>query len=483
GGNIRPISAFENFEWTPSVAADGRILYARWDYIDRFNGPFMSLWSTNAIGTNPQLVYGNFTERPQCVFEARAVPNSQKLVFTAAAHHSNMGGSLVLLDRTRGTEYERPLTRLTPDACFPETEGWPRHYYANPYPLSEEYFLVAWSDKPLPPHSFVTTDERNPVDPLGIYLYDAFGNLELLHRDPNIASMYPIPVRPRRKPPAHPRTVDWNGAQEGRFLVQDVYQGLEGIKRGSVKRLRIIGVPPKTQPHMNSPSLGISKEDPGKFILGTVPVEEDGSAHFCVPSGIPIFLQALDQSGLVVQTMRSLTYVQPGQTLSCVGCHESRELAPVVGGRPLAVRREPSKITPGPDGSWPLRFDRLVQPVLDKSCVSCHKDDSGNEKAASFALTSDNSYQNLLEFADKDLEKLAFERDVSVVGDCVAGDSKLFALLTEQGGHEGVHLDADSLNRLITWMDVYAQKLGSFSADQERQLYALRLKLSPMLAE
>ncbi|MHC4073202.1 MAG: TolB family protein, partial [Planctomycetota bacterium] len=38
GGNIRPISAFENFEWTPSVAADGRILYARWDYIDRFNG-------------------------------------------------------------------------------------------------------------------------------------------------------------------------------------------------------------------------------------------------------------------------------------------------------------------------------------------------------------------------------------------------------------------------------------------------------------
>ena len=483
GGNIRPISAFENFEWTPSVAADGRILYARWDYIDRFNGPFMSLWSTNAIGTNPQLVYGNFTERPQCVFEARAVPNSQKLVFTAAAHHSNMGGSLVLLDRTRGTEYERPLTRLTPDVCFPETEGWPRHYYANPYPLSEEYFLVAWSDKPLPPHSFVTTDERNPVGPLGIYLYDAFGNLELLHRDPKIASMYPIPIRRRRKPPAHPRTVDWNGAQEGRFLVQDVYQGLDGIKRGSVKRLRIIGVPPKTQPHMNSPSLGISKEDPGKFVLGTVPVEEDGSAHFRVPSGISVFFQALDQSGLAVQTMRSLTYVQPGQTLSCVGCHESRELAPVAGKRPLAVRREPSKITPGPDGSWPLRFDRLVQPVLDKSCVSCHKTDSGNERAARFVLTIDHSYLNLLAFADKDLEKLAFERDASVVGHCVAGDSKLLALLNAEGGHEGVHLDADSLNRLIMWMDVYAQKLGSFSADQERKLYSLRREMSPLLAE
>ncbi|UCE47818.1 MAG: discoidin domain-containing protein, partial [Phycisphaerales bacterium] len=85
GGDIRPISAFENFEWTPSVAADGRILYARWDYIDRFNGPFMSLWSTNPTGTNPQLVYGNFTTKPQCVFEARPIPNSHKLVFTAAA--------------------------------------------------------------------------------------------------------------------------------------------------------------------------------------------------------------------------------------------------------------------------------------------------------------------------------------------------------------------------------------------------------------
>jgi len=483
GTNIRPISAFENFEWTPSVAADGRILYARWDYIDRFNGPFMSLWSTNPTGTNPQLVYGNFTTKPQCVFEARPIPDSQKLVFTAAAHHSNMGGSLVLLDRTRGTEYDKPLTRLTPDVCFPETEGWPRHYYANPYPLSEEYFLVAWSDKPLPGRTFLPGDELNPVNPLGIYLYDAFGNLELLHRDPNIASMYPIPVRPRRKAPAHPRMVDWAGSQEGRFFVQDVYAGLSGIKRGFVKRLRIVGVPPKTQPHMNSPKLGVSKEDPGKFVLGTIPVESDGSAYFRAPSGVSVFFQAIGRDGLAVQTMRSLTYVQPGQTLSCVGCHESRELSPIAGGRPMAARREPSRITPGPEGSWPLRFDRLVQPVLDNLCVSCHKSDGDDEKAARFALTADQSYQNLMSFADKDLEKLAFERDYSIAGDCVAEESRLLALLTEEDGHEGVQLDADSFNRLVTWMDVYAQKLGSFSPEQERRLYALRRKMRPLLAE
>jgi len=474
GRNIRPISAFENFEWTPSVAADGRILYARWDYIDRFNGPFMSLWSTNPNGTNPQLVYGNFTKKPQCVFEARAIPNSQKLVFTAAAHHSNMGGSLVLLDRTRGTEFDRPLTRLTPDACFPETEGWPKHYYANPYPLSEQFFLVAWSDKPLPPHSFVTTDERNPVNPLGIYLYDAFGNLELLHRDPDIAAMYPIPVRPRIKPPAHPEMVDWNGPQEGRFLVQDVYRGLTGIERGSAGSLRIIGVPPKTQPHMNNPSLGVSREDPGKFVLGTVPVESDGSAYFRVPSGISLFFQALDRDGYAVQTMRTLTYIQPGRTLSCIGCHESRDLAPLRGPRPIAARRPPSRITPGPPGSWPLRFDRLVQPVLDKSCVSCHGPAGDDPKALAFDLTPARS--------DKDLEKLAFEKDASIVNQCPARNSKLLAMLTAPHPHADVHLSPDALDRLTTWMDTYAQKLGSFSDDQEKQLKNLRQKITPLLA-
>jgi hypothetical protein len=480
GSNLRPISAFENFEWTPSVATDGRILYARWDYIDRFNGPFMSLWSTNPDGTNPQLVYGNFTTRPQCVFEARSVPNSHKLVFTAAAHHSNMGGSLVLLDRTRGTEFEPPLTRLTPEVCFPETEGWPRHYYANPYPLSEEFFLVAWSDKGLPPHTFVT-DDRNPVNPTGIYLYDAFGNLELLHRDPAIASMFPLPLRPRPKPSLLPDTVAWDGPQEGRFLLQDVYLGLTDVERGSIARLRIVAVPPKVQPHMNSPNLGVSAEDPGKFVLGTVPVEKDGSAYFRVPSGVPVFFQALDRDGLAVQTMRTLTYVQPNQTLSCIGCHEDRDATPPGRNIPLAAVREASKLTPGPSGSWPLRFDQLVQPVLEKHCVRCHGPNSDDEKAAKFDLTGAHAYQNMLSYGGEDLKKLAFEKPQSLVGDCPARKSKLLALLTEGAGHEGVRLDDDSFERLVTWMDTYAHRQGSFSPEQEEQLEQLRSDWSDLL--
>jgi len=483
GGEMRQISAFENFEWTPAVAADGRIIYARWDYIDRFNGPYESLWSTNPDGTNPQLVYGNFTSRPQCVFEAVPVPNSQRLMFTACAHHSNIGGSLVLLDRTQGTEEERPLQRVTPEVCFPETEGWPEHYYANPYPLSEDLYLVSWADRPLPPHTLCAVDDpRNPDNASGIYLYDSLGNLELLYRDPQIASMNPLAVRPRPKPPVVPSTVDFQVRQEGRLLLQDVYRGLSGAARGAVKRLRIVAVPPKVQPQMNSPNLGVSSEDPGKFVLGTVPVEEDGSAYFRVPSGVPLFFQALDGQGRMMQTMRTLTYVQPGQTASCIGCHEARDLAPPVRRTPLAARREPSKLTLGPEGTWPLRYDQLVQPVMDKLCVGCHKPDSGDAKAAALDLTAAKSYENLLAYGNNDLKQLAFEKPASLVGESPSMKSKLMALLTQEKGHAGVQLDADSYQRLVTWMDTYAQRQGSFSDAQEAQLREFRQALSEMIA-
>ena len=483
GGNPRPISAFENFEYTPAIAGDGRVLYTRWDYIDRFNGPFFSLWSTNPDGTNPQLVYGNYTVRPQVVSEARPIPRSHKLVFTASAHHSILGGSLVLLDRNLGTEDAAPIVRLTPEVPFPETEANVGAYYANPWPLSEQHFLAAWSHRSLPPHCRVDSTERNPVNALGLYLYDAFGNLSLLYRDPAISSGNPVPVRRQPQPPALAASARADDAAEGRFLLQDIYEGLPGVPRGAVKSLRVVGVPPKVQPHMNKPNIGISTEDPGKFLLGIAPVEADGSAYFRVPSGVSIFFQALDADGLALQTMRSLTYVTPRQTLACVGCHESRDSAPVAArAQPLAARREPSRLTPGPAGSWPLRYDQLVQPVLDTLCVSCHQPGSGVAAAARLDLTAPKSYDSLLQFGGRDLAKLAHERDRSFVGDCAARQSKLLALLRGGHGHAGVRLDADSFNRLVTWMDLYAQRQGHFSEQQEEQLLRLREKLSAMLA-
>ena len=125
GTGLCAISPFEMFEWEPSVANDGSILYARWDYIDRDNMPYMSLWTTRPDGTGTRMVYKNFTRIPHCVFEPRSIPNSDKIIFTASGHHSQTMGSLVRLDPGAGTEGADPITRLTPEVCFPEAEGWP----------------------------------------------------------------------------------------------------------------------------------------------------------------------------------------------------------------------------------------------------------------------------------------------------------------------------------------------------------------------
>jgi hypothetical protein len=475
GTKIWPVSAFETFEYTPSIAQDGRVLYCRWDYIDRFNGHFFSLWSSNPDGTNAQLVYGNYTVRPQATLEPRSIPHSNKMLFTAAAHHSITGGSLVLLDPSKGNEGEAPLTRLTPEVPFPETEENVGSYYANPWPLSEDFYLVSWSNRQLPPHGRYE-DDSNPVNAQGLYLCDRFGNLELLHRDPDISSMSPIPIQARPAPKMFSGLVHADGEQVGNVLLQDIYQGLTGIERGAIKRLRIVGVLPKVQPHMNTPSLGVSREETGKFIVGTVPVEPDGSAYFRIPSGLSVFFQALDGDGFALQTMRSLTYVQPGQTLSCIGCHESRYAAPGSQSM-LALARGPSKITPDVEGTWPLRFDTLVQPVMDQKCTSCHQASAPDAQAAKFDLSAGQAWQSLIGYANGDLSALVFERDASIPGDNPSRQSKLLKYLQADSLHRDAGLTREEMLRLAAWMDTYGQTQGAFSPAQEEQLTVLREEL------
>ncbi len=480
GRGMHAISAFENFEWTPSIARDGRILYARWDYIDRHNMPYMSLWATNPDGTNPQAVYGNYTKSPHCIFEARAIPNSNKLIFTASAHHAITAGSLVLFDPAVGCDGKDPITRLTPEVRFPETEGWPASYYANPWPLSEDFYLVAWSPQPIRKQG-----KKAAGNATGIYLYDRWGNLELLYRDPKISTLYPIPLRARPKPPIlSSAVVQDDEAPLSEVVVQDVYQGLAGVARGTVKRIRIVGVPAKTQPQMNRPPMGLTRDDPGKFVIGTAPVAADGSAYFRMPAGVLVFFQALDADGLAVQTMRTATYMQAGQRVSCVGCHDPRNTTPV-NTRLMATRRAPSKLTPGPEGSWPLRFDKLVQPVLDKRCVQCHNP-KGDAKAVKRAdLTPAKAYDALVNAGgNASLQRhvsTRYRQGYSTPGACTAATSPVLAMLRK--GHGDVKLSADEFARIATWMDLYAQRQGAFSNDQEKRLIELRTRMAKLFTE
>ncbi len=483
GGNLKAISAFESFEWTPSIDSDGKIIYARWDYVDRNNMPYMKLWSCLPDGTNPRLLWGNYTTNPHCTFDTMRIPGTSKYVGIASAHHSITGGSLIIIDPDRAIDGLDAITRITPEVCFPETEGWPATYYTNPYPLSEDYFLVSWSERKL-------INEGNSFAPnaLGIYLTDVFGNLEPIYRDAEISSMFPIPVRPRKLEPVQPSAVKWDGPQVGTFMLTDVYKGLTGIPIGTIKKLRIIAMPPKVQPWMNNPQLGVTVDDPGKCVLGTVSVENDGSANFYVPSGVSVFFQALDSSGRAVQTMRSLTYVQPGQKLGCVGCHEPRlTTPPASAAMPIAFRRSPSKIAPGPDGSWPLRFDKLVQPALNNHCISCHSQAGSDPKAKSIDLTNaDNAYNTLINYGAPSLREMvknAYSRGSSIAGEGCALNSKLLALLLSGKGHYNVKLDKDATDRLITWMDAYAQRLGSFSEKQEQELEQAKKDWAGILAK
>ena len=290
---------------------------------------------------------------------------------------------------------------------------------------------------------------------MGICYFDAAGQLEPLYRDPDMSTMYPIPVRPQPLPPILAAQTTPDGPQEGRFLLADVYRGLDQVKRGDVKRLRLVAVPPKTHPTMNFPRMGITADDCGKCVLGTVPVEADGSAWFRVPSGLTLFFQALDAQGLAVQTMRSAAYVQPGETVGCIGCHEPRHQTAST--RPvLAALGEPSRITPGPEGSWPLRFDRLIQPLLDQHCISCHAPGAKDAQAAKFDLTAAKSYDSLVRYGKPSLVdqvQHGYSQSFSKPGEGPAANSALLALLSSPDGHYQVKLDASARERFTVWLN------------------------------
>jgi hypothetical protein len=304
--------------------------------------------------------------------------------------------------------------------------------------------------------------------------------LNLLYRDPEIGSQNPLPVRPRPRPQPFGGQAAWDGPQEGRVLLGNVYAGLDWVPQGAVRRLRVVGIPTKTHPTMNNPVMGVTRDDPGKFVIGTAPVERDGSAYFRVPSGVPFFVQALDADGLAVQTMRSATYVQPGQTLTCIGCHESRLTAPP--NRPafaLAAQREPSRLTPGPDGSWPLDFDVLVQPVLDEHCRSCH---TAGGQDPQHDLAVGKAYETLVDYGQPSLRQhvlARYEQVTPTSGPSAAQVSPLLRLLKQ--GHYDVKLCPDDWDRLVTWIDTYGQRRGAFSPSQENDLRDLRRRMASLL--
>ena len=494
GTNPRVISYHETHEWDPAVLNDGRVIYTRWDYVDRDAIHFENLWTVRPDGSGVRAFYGNNTLNPIGVWEARSIPGSSLVMATAAAHHAMTAGAIILLDVTKGVEDLAPITRFTPDVPFPESESpagsmaefpesqrralrWPGHCYRSPHPLSEACCLAAYSYDRL-----VGEPQANRPNMFGLYCVDRFGNKELLYRDLNISSVWPAPLRARPLPPQIPSTLEATDKAEGKFFLQNVYESWVPLPKERIAGLRIIQVLPKTTPNIGDPMPGLAASSPGKQVLGTVPVESDGSAYFRAPARIPLQFQALDSRGRAVQMMSSIVYLQPGETVGCAGCHERKAAALPVDFRvsARALRRPPSEIRPGPDGSKPLCYPLLVQPVLDRKCVSCHNASAPKERSGGIVLSGAKGKGSFSQSYDA----LAPGVPYSAWGhrptartypdQFGARASQLMKLLL--AGHYGVWLSADDLDRLITWMDANALFYGTFNRkDQERQFKGERI--------
>ena len=484
GSDIVTLSPHETNEWHPSVDNNGMIIYTRWDYVDRGFNQAHHPWTTTPDGRDSRAIHGNFAPsdriRPHSEMNSRAVPDSYKIVATAACHHGQAYGSLVLVDpKVRDDDAMAPVRRITPDQLFPEAEigtHGPPAKYAAAWPLSEDFYLCVYDSE-----SKTDAGTRNNY---GIYLLDSFGNRELIYRDPEISCLGPIPLRARKKPPVIPHATavgkplaagekftpadSGNLPRTGQVGVVDVYRSQYPLPEGTkIKALRLIQLLPKTTPYADNPRIGYGHQKSARAILGTVPVEEDGSAYFNLPVDTPVYFQAIDEKGLAVQSMRSATYVHPGEKLICQGCHDNRHNAPVAANQfPIAFQREPSKITPEVDGTRPFSFPRLVQPVLDAKCVSCH--DKNRDKGAPDLGKGDiaknenrwyRSYHNLREYTFY-FDNAVFTTPRTIPGKFGARASKLYKMLSK--GHHDLELSDEEMHRITLWLDSNSDFFGSY---------------------
>ena len=382
GSDVHAISQPQDTEFYPSMLEDGRFLFTRWDYVMKPYNMLQEVWAMNPDGTRSVKIYGDwykFSRGPLAFQEVRQIPGTRKLVGTGAAHHNSGVGPILVANMSLNRLGPEGMKNLTPEIHYAEVwnsqtderldktfndlnqkplaAGW----FTSPWPLSERLFLCVFSPAP-----------NNLTDSYGIYLLTDYGMKELIFRFDETSCYAPIPLKPR---PAAPVVADMERFPEGTpgtLVLQDVYRGLDGIERGTVKWLRVCETYPKcrhTNPHRVD--MGVSCGWDARGVLGYVPVEADGFASFEVPSDRMIFLEALDENFLEVQRMRNYVTLRPGEVQGCVGCHESPlDVSPV--SRTAGGPHVTAKVQPPAYGAGPMQFERVIQPILDAKCVTCH---------------------------------------------------------------------------------------------------------------
>lgn len=490
GSDIITLSYHETQEWNPSVDHDGMIVYTRWDYVDRDTNVAHHKWLCYPDGRDPRALHGNYPsgrrrDRPWMETQIRAVPGSHRYVAVASAHHGHEFGSLVLIDpRVEDDGAMSQLTRLTPEIPFPESEGRPAYdymIYGTPWPLSEDDYLVVYDPDAVSRLMAGDASQNRGNYNRGIYWIDRDGNRELIYRDPEISCYAPMPLQARPKPPiiasrtyqtARDLQSVGSAVPPATIAVMNVYDSQFDWPEGTeIQALRIIHVLPKTTSPANQPRIGAANGANARSVLGTVPVEADGSAYFEAPVGKSIYFQALDARGMAVQSMRSSTYVHPGEQLNCQGCHERKHSPPPasLAPSPLALQRAPSPIQPEPEGSRPFSYVRLVQPVLDRNCVECHRTEGALDLSGKIEGQHgfSRSYNHLaseygfyFDSNNGSLHRPGRGGARTEPGRFGARASRLLEYLDDR--HYGVELDEEDYRRIIVWLDANSDFLGGY---------------------
>jgi hypothetical protein len=371
GSGTQRLSANYLNDFTPYPLEDGRLIYSRWEYVDKPAIPIQSLWTINPDGTGLAGYYGNRTISPGTFMEARSIPGTPLIISTMTGHNGPARGAIGVIDRRHGFNSQEAIWNITPDVPVPGVregngnfDG--RKLYSTPVPLDGTRFLVS---------------ARGPV-----WVRNLSGTCQstaLKAPQGELRWFCAQPIRPRARPPVLAESAQpENGRPDSAYVaLQDVYQGLEPyVHRGEVKKLRVVREMPKTvriHPDKRAfgfqfPVISAGATYAGKDVLGEVDVAEDGSAYFEVPPGLPIYFIALDAQGRAVQRMRSFTHLMPGEVQGCVGCHVSREeVAPTLG-LAQSLRRAPQKLQEPEWGKGGFDYARVVQPVLDQYCSKCH---------------------------------------------------------------------------------------------------------------
>lgn len=458
--SLRRLTYDQDANWNPVVLNNGKVMYTRWEYTDLTHYYSRIVMHMNPDGTENKALYGSGSMFPNSTFDVQPIPNhGSAFIGIISGHHGiARSGRLMIFDPAKGRKGTSGIVQEIPYRNRPVVEVikdelvngvWPQ--FIKPTVLSDKYFLVA--------------AKLTPQSLWGIYLVDVFDNITCIMEAEGEGFISPILVKKTKCPPVIPDRVKMN-EKEATFFIQDIYEGegLRGIPRGTVKELRLHAY---EYAYVNTVSdhnwHGIQSGWDIKRLLGTVPVEEDGSAIFKVPANTPISIQPLDKNGVAIQWMRSWVTGQPGEVVSCVGCHEDQNQIPIPK-RVIASQKEPSKLTPPEGGVRSFTFDLEVQPILDRNCIACH-----NGEGKAFDLRGgkkDNmgygtSYLNLHPY----VHRQGGEGDMVVLQpyEYHPNTSELVRMLKK--GHYNVTLTDKEWRKLYNWIDYNAPDKGYFNAN------------------